>query len=43
LENLFDQKFETTGYDWDYGPWYDPEYIPGAERNFYVQLKMEFE
>ena len=39
IDNLFDARYEMTGNDWGYGG----EYIPGAERNFYVQLRLEFE
>jgi iron complex outermembrane receptor protein len=44
INNLFNTKYEAAGYNW--GPGYDwgiPEYIPGAERNFYLQLRWEFE
>ncbi|MDD4052587.1 MAG: TonB-dependent receptor [candidate division Zixibacteria bacterium] len=38
VDNLFDQKFETFGY---YASWYDQYlYWPGAERNWYMTLKM---
>jgi len=38
VDNLLNEKYEATGYNWG-----SPEYIPGAERNFYLQLKWEFE
>jgi len=43
VDNLFNAKFELSGYayEWD-GTWYG-EYYAAAERNFYVQLKWEFE
>ncbi len=39
IDNLFDKKYELTGYTWD-GVGY---YIPAAERNFFVQMKWELE
>lgn len=38
VDNLFDQKYETFGY---YASWYDQYlYWPGAERNWYVTMKL---
>jgi len=39
IDNLFNEKYELSGYTWD-GVGY---YIPAAERNFFVQLKWELE
>jgi len=43
VDNLFDKKYETSGYAYWWGP--DPvgEYYVGAERSFFVQLKWELE
>jgi len=43
VDNLFNAKYELSGYayEWD-GVWYG-EYYPAAERNFYAQIKWEFE
>ena len=38
VDNLFNEKYEATGVE-DCGAWY----IPGAERNFFTQLKWVFE
>ncbi|MEW5924352.1 MAG: TonB-dependent receptor [Candidatus Zixiibacteriota bacterium] len=43
VDNLFNAKYEQAGYayEWD-GDWYG-EYYPAAERNFFAQIKWEFE
>ncbi|PKK83999.1 MAG: hypothetical protein CVT49_06115 [candidate division Zixibacteria bacterium HGW-Zixibacteria-1] len=43
IDNLFNAKYEQAGYayEWD-GAWYG-EYYPAAERNFFAQIKWEFE
>ncbi len=41
--NLFNKKYESSGYAYEYsGKWYG-EYFPAAERNFFLQLKWELE
>ncbi|MCX6826070.1 MAG: TonB-dependent receptor [candidate division Zixibacteria bacterium] len=43
VNNLFNKKYELSGYSYEYdGHWYG-EYFPAAERNFFVQLKWELE
>ncbi|MFQ5453930.1 MAG: TonB-dependent receptor domain-containing protein, partial [Candidatus Zixiibacteriota bacterium] len=52
IDNLFDTKYETSGYGWSYGRddqlgvaqlIHEAEYYVAAERNFFVQLKWELE
>lgn len=43
VNNLFNKKYESSGYAYrDSGKWYS-EYYPAAERNFFLQLKWELE
>ncbi|MCX6830316.1 MAG: TonB-dependent receptor [candidate division Zixibacteria bacterium] len=43
VDNLFNEKYELSGYAYeDSGQWYG-EYFPAAERNFFIQLKWELE
>jgi iron complex outermembrane receptor protein len=43
VNNLFNKKYELSGYAYeDDGQWFY-EYFPAAERNFFVQLKWELE
>ncbi len=42
VDNLFNYKYEQSGYSYEYsGTWYG-EYYVGAERSYYLQLKWEF-
>jgi iron complex outermembrane receptor protein len=43
IDNLFNRKYEQSGYAYEWsGTWYG-EYYVGAERSYFVQLKWEFE
>ncbi|SYZ74470.1 putative TonB-dependent transmembrane receptor protein [Candidatus Zixiibacteriota bacterium] len=43
LNNIFNKKYELSGYSYLYdGEWY-AEYFPAAERNFFLQLKWELD
>jgi iron complex outermembrane receptor protein len=52
VDNLFDAKYETSGYGWNYGLADNPgdpvtltggaEYYVAAERSYFVQLNWEF-
>jgi hypothetical protein len=51
VDNLFDQKYETSGYGWAYGLSEaqgqpvtlvrEAEYFVGPERSFYAQMRVE--
>jgi len=50
IDNLFDKKYETSGYGWSYGQEdetgnpvmvHDAEYFVASGRSFYAQIKME--
>ncbi len=43
INNIFNKKYELSGYSYQYdGQWY-AEYFPAAERNFFLQLKWELD
>ena len=51
VDNLFDRKYETSGYGWTYGMAsavgepvtyiHEAEYFVAAERSFYAQIMLE--
>lgn len=43
VDNLFNEKYELAGYAYEWGGQWYGEYFPAAERNFFVQLRWEFE
>jgi len=43
LDNVFNKKYESSGYAYQYGGIWYGEYFPAAERNFFLQLKLELE
>ncbi len=43
VNNLFNKKYEASGYAYQSGTEWIAEYIPAAERNFFLQLKWELE
>jgi iron complex outermembrane receptor protein len=43
VDNLFNKKYELSGYTYEDGGQIYAEYFPAAERNFFIQLKWELE
>jgi len=43
FNNIFNEKYEQAGYAYERGGTWDGEYFPGAEANYFMQLKLEFE
>jgi len=43
VENLFNEKYEMSGYAYEWGGTLYGEYYPAAERSFFVQLKWDLE
>jgi iron complex outermembrane receptor protein len=43
IDNLFNKKYELSGYTYEDGGQLYAEYFPAAERNFFVQLRWELE
>lgn len=43
VDNLFNKKYELSGYTYEDSGQLYAEYFPAAERNFYIQLKWELE
>ncbi len=41
IDNLFNKKYETSGYSYWWGPEPFAEYYVGAERSFYLQLRWD--
>lgn len=43
FDNIFNEKYESSGYAYEWGGVWYGEYYPAAERNLFVQLRWEFE
>ncbi len=43
LNNIFNEKYEQSGYAYEWGGTWYGEYFVGAEANYFMQLKLDFE
>ncbi|MCP4632163.1 MAG: TonB-dependent receptor [candidate division Zixibacteria bacterium] len=43
MNNIFNEIYEQSGYAYEWGGTWYGEYFPGAEANYFMQLKLDFE